>query len=74
MTGSFKEKSNSNTASDDSKINVVEAAPSVSHRHEGLGGGVELERNFSFLSCLGLAFALINSWTGKWKENWSEWS
>lgn len=24
---------------------------------------VELERNFSFIACLGLAFALLNSWT-----------
>lgn len=24
---------------------------------------VELERNFSFWACLGLAFALLNSWT-----------
>jgi hypothetical protein len=23
-----------------------------------------LERNFSFLSCLGMAFAMLNSWTG----------
>jgi hypothetical protein len=26
---------------------------------------VELERRFGFFSCLGLAFALLNSWTGK---------
>lgn len=25
---------------------------------------VQLERNFSFLSSLGLAFTLLNSWTG----------
>lgn len=24
---------------------------------------VELERNFTFIACLGLAFALLNSWT-----------
>lgn len=28
------------------------------------GHQVELERNFSMLSALGLAFALLNSWTG----------
>jgi hypothetical protein len=26
---------------------------------------VHLERNFSFLSCLGMAFAMLNSWTGE---------
>lgn len=32
-----------------------------SHAH-AYGTNVELERNFSFLSCLGLAFAMLNSW------------
>lgn len=32
-----------------------------SHAHE-YGTEVEMERNFSFLSCLGLAFAMLNSW------------
>lgn len=26
---------------------------------------VKLERNFSFLSCLGLAFTTLNSWCGE---------
>jgi hypothetical protein len=30
---------------------------------------VPLERNFSFLSSLGLAFTLLNSWTGEWRRN-----
>lgn len=30
---------------------------------EGLHDG-QLERNFSGLACIGLAFALLNSWTG----------
>jgi hypothetical protein len=29
---------------------------------------VPLERNFSFLSSLGLAFTLLNSWTGEWRQ------
>lgn len=28
-------------------------------------GEVELERNFSFVSALGLAFTLLNTWTGE---------
>lgn len=38
-------------------------------RDAGLVGRVDnkvkLERNFSFLSCLGLAFTTLNSWCGK---------
>lgn len=26
---------------------------------------VELDRRFSFFACLGLAFSLLNSWTGE---------
>lgn len=29
---------------------------------------VALERNFSFLASLGLAFTLLNSWTAMWVE------
>lgn len=32
---------------------------------EPVDGEVRLERRFSFLSCLGLAFILLNSWTGE---------
>lgn len=32
---------------------------------EGVATEVQLERNFSFLSALGLAFSLLNSWTGE---------
>lgn len=53
--------------------------PSMGDKEKDLGGvrleavqtgghvvdAVELERNFSFLSTLGLAFSLLNSWTGK---------
>lgn len=34
---------------------------------EGITDGVQLERNFSFLSALGLAFSLLNSWTGEYR-------
>lgn len=34
---------------------------------EAIATEVQLERNFSFLSALGLAFSLLNSWTG---ESW----
>jgi hypothetical protein len=27
--------------------------------------GIELHRRFSFFACLGLAFSLLNSWTGE---------
>lgn len=27
--------------------------------------GVQLERNFSFLAILGVAFSILNSWTGE---------
>lgn len=32
---------------------------------EAITTEVQLERNFSFLSALGLAFSLLNSWTGE---------
>lgn len=32
---------------------------------EAIATEVQLERNFSFLSALGLAFSLLNSWTGE---------
>lgn len=32
--------------------------------HEGPHHQPALERNFSFWSCLGLAFAILNSWNG----------
>lgn len=28
-------------------------------------GVVHLERRFSFLACLGMAFIMLNSWTGE---------
>lgn len=34
--------------------------------HEGPHHQPALERNFSFWSCLGLAFAILNSWNGTW--------
>jgi amino acid transporter len=40
----------------DNKVDVL-AVP------DGIEGEVALERNFSYLSSLGLAFALLNSWT-----------
>jgi hypothetical protein len=41
-------------------------------QHVEVAGEVELERRFSFLSCLGLAFALLNSWTGGFRTSWVE--
>ena len=35
------------------------------HPATDIAVGADLERNFSMLSMLGLAFSLINSWTGK---------
>lgn len=32
--------------------------------HTGVTG-VQLERNFSFLAILGVAFSILNSWTGE---------
>lgn len=35
---------------------------------EDVTNEVQLERNFSFLSALGLGFSLLNSWTGKFSQ------
>lgn len=35
------------------------------HEGEGPHHNPALERNFSFWSCLGLAFAILNSWNGR---------
>lgn len=40
--------------------------------HEGPHHQPALERNFSFWSCLGLAFAILNSWNGEWQRNQTE--
>lgn len=40
--------------------------------HSVVENEVHLERNFSFLASLGLAFTLLNSWTGGWRRlGWS---
>lgn len=52
---------------------VTDVRPSFSSEEKGgdthivveAGTEIELERRFGFFSCLGLAFALLNSWTGE---------
>lgn len=51
----------SHMASRDSGAKKVDGSV---HVHEAQHG-IELDRRFSFFACLGLAFSLLNSWTGE---------
>lgn len=50
-----------------------ERTPLLDHGVNDIEQGAELERNFSFMSALGLAFTLLNTWTGELetRRSWS---
>lgn len=61
------EKTPTNSDHSPYEVKTADAGTSVAVHHvvDGIDRGAELQRHFTPLAMLGLAFGLINSWTGE---------